>query len=176
MNIETGRVVAVCMSREHGFPTYPQDVVSIGILGIEGDAHSGELRESFREPGTLKRNDRPISIVDERMRLWVNQELGLNIQHGDFNEQVVVEGLGDMGDFEVGTVITFDSGVTLEVVDHAQPCTKLEAHNGPGLIKALAEKRDDGSVYSKRGILCKVITPGDLKAGNVVTIHRKSGS
>lgn len=164
-----GKVVAVCKSPEHGFPTYPQDFVSIGMLGIDGDAHSGELRESFTKPGTLKPNDRPISIVAEEIRLWANEELGLDIKHGDFNEQIVVEGLGDLGDVEVGTVITFGNGIILEVADHAYPCKKLEAHNGKGLIKALVEKRD-GGVYSRRGILCKVIEPGDLVPGETIEI------
>lgn len=171
MTAETkiGRVVVVCSSPEHGFPTYPQEMVSIGMLGIDGDAHSGELRESFTKPGTLKPNDRPISIVAEEIRLWVNEELGLDMHHGDFNEQIVVEGLGDLGDIEVGTVITFGNGIILEVVDHAYPCKKLEDHNGPGLIKALAEKRDD-TIYSRRGILCKVVHPGDLRPGETIKV------
>lgn len=176
MSIEskTGKVVAVCLSPEHGFPTYPQEVVSIGMLGIEGDAHSGELRASFRNKGTLKPNDRPISIVSEEIRLWVNETLGLDMQHGDFNEQIVVEGLGDMGDFEDGTLVTFDNGVILEVVDHAYPCDTLEKHNNaPGLSKALAQKKE-GGVYSKRGILCKVIQPGELTAGVGVRIGQVS--
>lgn len=171
MNKEAiGRVVAVCKSPEHGFPTYPQDFVTIGYLGIDGDAHSGELRPSFTQPGTLKPNDRPISIIAEEVRLQINQELDLQVQHGDFNEQIVVEGLGDLGDIEVGTIISFDNGIMLEVVDHAYPCVRLEQHNnGKGMIQALAEKRE-GKVYSKRGILCKVIVPGDLEAGTTLTI------
>lgn len=143
MNAEsrTGKVIAVCMSPKHGFPTYPQEFVSIGLLGIVGDAHSGQLRASFTNPGALKSNDRPISIVSEEVRVWVNENLGLEMQHGDFNEQIVVEGLGDMGDVEVGTVITFGNGIMLEVTDHAHPCTQLEDHNGSGLIKALAQKQ-----------------------------------
>lgn len=171
MSVESksGKVVAVCMSSEHGFPTYPQDFVVIGVLGIEGDAHSGELRESFTKPGTLKPNDRPISIVSEEVRVWVNENLELDMKHGDFNEQIVVEGMGDLGDIEVGTVVTFDNGITLEVVDHAYPCKKLEDHNGSGLIKALAEKTENG-VYSRRGILCKVLNGGELKSGVGVSL------
>lgn len=166
---KTGRVIAVCKSPEHGFPTYPQQTVAIGMLGINGDAHSGLLRESFRNPGTLKFNDRPISIVSEEIRQWANENLGLNIQHGDFNEQIVVEGLGDLGDIPIGTHITFSSGVVLEIVDRAYPCKKLEDHNGQGLIKALAEKQDN-EIYSRRGILCRVLKPGDLSSGAIVTL------
>lgn len=167
-----GRVIAVCKSPEHGYPTYPQGMITIGMLGIEGDAHSGELRESFTQPGTLKPNDRPISIVSEEVRLWLNEVHGFDMDHGDFNEQIVVEGLGDLGNVPIGTIITFEDGVILEVVDRAYPCTKLEDHNGAGLINHLlirSEVRGE-KPYSKRGILCKVIQPGDLKPGSTVKI------
>lgn len=166
-----GTVVAVCMSREHGFPTYPQTMVSVGLLGIPGDAHSGKLRESFTNPGKTKPNDRPISIVSEEIRLEVNSDLGLDMQHGDFNEQIVVQGLGDLGDVPIGTMISFNSGLILEVVDRAMPCKKLEDHNGKGLIKALAFKQKNGIIYSRRGILCRVLQAGDLEPGNSLTIN-----
>jgi len=169
--IRTGTVVAVCMNPEHGYPTYPQESVIIGMLGIEGDAHSGELRESFTKPGTLKPNDRPISIVAEEVRNKLNADFGINMQHGDFNEQMVVEGLGDLGDIPIGSRIIFSSGVELEVTDHAMPCIILESHNNTtGLAKALVQKRDDGSVYSKRGKLAKVIRTGTLHPGHTITV------
>lgn len=171
MNIESkaGKVVAVCMSPEHGYPTFPQKMVAIGLLGIDGDAHSGELRESFTKPGTFKHNDRPISIISEEVRVWANEKLGLNMKHGDFNEQIVVKGLGDLGDIKIGSQIIFSDGVILEVVDIATPCKKLENHNGVGLIKALVEKREEG-IYSKRGILCRVLRTGNLKPGEEVKV------
>jgi hypothetical protein len=165
-----GNVVAVCMSDKHGFPTVPQEMVTIGMLGIDGDAHSGEMRASFTQKGTLKPNDRPISIVSNEVRELLIEVCGYNMEFGDFNEQIVVEGLGDMGDFSVGTVLTFEGGVMLEVLDHAYPCLELEKHNGKGLMKDLLipSKAQNGKPYSMRGILCKVLSPGDLRAGNGV--------
>ena len=173
MSTETndGRIVAVCISPQHGFPTYPQERVVVGPLGIEGDAHSGPMRESFTKPGTFKENDRSISIVADEVRQEMNDTLGLNMLPGDFNEQVLVSGLGDLGDVAIGDQVHFDTGVQLEVTDRAYPCTKLEAHNGSGLIKALAEKRD-GEIYTRRGILTRVLQTGELQAGVSVTIKR----
>ena len=169
-----GSVEAVCMSPDHGFPTHPQDMVTIGINGIEGDAHSGIMREIFRSPGVLKPNDRPISIVADEVRRKVNERLGIKMRAGDFNEQVLVSGLGDLGDVAIGDLVRFDTGVLLEVVDQAYPCAKLEAHNGNAkLIKALLTKDEEGNVHNKRGILTKVITPGTLCAGVGVLILPK---
>ena len=58
LEIKKGKVLAVCSSPVHGLPTYPQEFVKVNSDGIEGDAHSGPLRSSFRNPGTLKPNDR----------------------------------------------------------------------------------------------------------------------
>lgn len=168
--VRVGKVEAVATSPNHGFPTYPQEKVTVGSLGIEGDAHSGAMRESFTKPGTFKANDRPISIVADEVRQEMNDTLGLNMQPGDFNEQVLVSGLGDMGDVPMGSHVVFETGVRLEVVDRAYPCTKLEAHNGAGLIQALVEKRE-GEIYTRRGLLARVLQEGDLQPGVSVTIE-----
>jgi len=165
-----GKVVAVCSSPKHGFPTYPQDRVHIGPEGIPGDAHSGPMRASFTRPGTQKPNDRPISIVSDEVRQEMNHRLGLNMQPGDFNEQVSVSGLGDLGDVPIGSRVDFSTGVSLEVVDKAYPCAELERYNGRGLIKELARKEPDGTIYSRRGILAKVISTGDLQPNDEVTV------
>jgi len=161
--VPQGIVTAVCMSPVHGYPTYPQESVLVGLDGIEGDAHAGPLRESFKNPGTLKPNDRSFCIVADEVR----ESLGL--QPGDFNEQLLVRGLGDLGDVAIGSHVLFETGVELEVVDRAYPCLKLEAYNGIGLIKALAEKRGD-ELYTRRGILARVIHGGELHPGISVAL------
>jgi MOSC domain-containing protein YiiM len=109
--------------------------------------------------------------VADEVRQEMNATLGLSMQPGDFNEQDLVSGLGDLADVEMGSHVVFGTGVELEVVDRAYPCTKLEAHNGAGLIQALAEKRD-GEIYTRRGILARVLQSGDLQPGVSVTIQR----
>jgi MOSC domain-containing protein YiiM len=165
-----GTVQAVLISPEHGFPKYPQEMVYISETGIIGDAHSGDLRESFHHPGTYKPNDRPISIVSLEAMEIANELPGVEMEPGDFNENILVAGAGDLGNVQVGDEICFNSGVILEVVDRSYPCLKLEAHNGRGLMKALVEKRDDGTIYSKRGILTRVINPGFLQAGDSMVV------
>ena len=170
---KSGRVVAVCSSPNHGYPTYPQEYANVTPEGIEGDAHSGALRESFTKPGTLKPNDRPISIVAQEVINEMNSKFGLNIQPGGFNEQVVVSGLGDLSNITIGSVVTFNGGVMLEVVDNAYPCQKLNAFHGePLLEKELVKKLPDGSTVSKRGILASVRKPGLLTPGEAVTIQK----
>lgn len=167
-----GTVVAVSSSDRHGYPTHPQTQVTVGLLGILGDAHSGHMRESFTKPGTTKENDRPISIVAAEVLEEMNETFGIDMQPGDFNEQILVKGMGDLADVEIGSTVVFDSGVTLQVTDNAFPCVRLEKHNGaPGMMKALLVPREEGGKpKTRRGILAKVISTGDLEAGIGVTI------
>lgn len=167
-----GVVAAVCMSSEHGYPTYPQTCIAVGMLGTPGDAHSGELRESFKVPGTFKYNDRPYSIVADEVRLYLNATLGLSMEHGDFNEQIVVTGLGDLGDVEIGSRLVFSGGVILEIVDRAYPCEKLKSHNqnNKKIIKTLAQKSGK-EIYSRRGVLAKVVQTGQLSPGETVRVE-----
>lgn len=174
MSIE-GKIVSVLMSPNHGYPTYPQDSVNVLPMGIEGDAHYGPMRESFTAPGTYKPNDRPISIVSHEVLQEINSKLGLQMKPGDFNEQVLVEGLGDLGWITIGSLITFiDSAVQLEVVDYAYPCKKLADYNGDmRLLSFLVDtkvRNSQGKPYSKRGILAQVRTTGELHPGCTVRI------
>lgn len=167
-----GHVTAVCSSPNHGYPTHPQEFVNVGLEGIQGDAHSGSMRESFTKPGTLKPNDSPISIVAQEVIEAMNSRFGLSIRHGGFNEQVVVSGLGDLSDVTIGSVVAFDGGVTLEVVRNAYPCERLNSFHGePLLAKALVDKQPDGSTITRRGILAFVREPGRLAPGETVTIQ-----
>jgi MOSC domain-containing protein YiiM len=167
--LRQGTVVAVCSSPDREFPTYPQESITIGEWGVEGDAHSGPTRKSFREPGKLKRNDRSISWVSEQVREELNGK-GYNIEHGDFNEQVVVSNLGDLGNVQIGNTVVTSSGLLFRVTDHAYPCLSLEEHNGGGLIKELASKQEDGTIYSRRGMLTEVLQSGILRPEDRVFI------
>lgn len=172
MEIYGGTVEAVCMSPEHDFPTKPQaGGAFIGEFGIPGDAHSGPTRESFTRPGTFKENDRPISIVSAEVLEEMNKRFGLDMQPGAFNEQVLIRGMGDLGQVAIGSRVEFEGGVGLEVVDRAWPCKKLaDFHGEQGLIKALATRLEDGETYSRRGILAKVLETGWLSSGAAVRI------
>jgi MOSC domain-containing protein YiiM len=170
--------VAVSSSPTHGYPTTPRERVVVTPWGILGDAHSGLIRDSFMKPGTRKWNDRPISIVANESRQRVNKELGLNLQAGDFNEQILVEGLGDLGWVLFGSLVYFeDSGVRLEVVDYSTPCQKLAKHTGANirdLNKLLVDNKrhtEPGKPYSGRGILAKVIWPGIIEPGDTMHIQ-----
>lgn len=101
----------------------------------------------------------------------MSDRFGIDIQPGDFNEQVLVSGMGDLSDVKIGARVVFDSGVELEVVEPAFPCARLETHNkAPGMIRALTVPQEEGKTLSRRGLLTRVLQVGDLEPGMELNI------
>ena len=168
--LSKGLVVAVCSSPDKGFPSYLQPWIYVDKFGISGDSHAGPLRESYHNPGTLVKNDRPVSIVSDEVREEMNERFDIHMQPGDFNEQVLVQGLGDLGAIAVGSIVSFKTGVELEVVDRAWPCINLANYNREKRLINALNIEVNKQRYSRRGLLASVRKTGYLFAGNTLQI------
>jgi len=156
----TGTVVAVCLRKEGGVPKHPQPEVTVGEYGIEGDWHSGPMRT--RSNGKVVPNTRHVSLVAKEVFDDLNRELGTDIPHGGFGENILVEGMGDLANIAEGDVLRFSSGVELEVTAQNDPCKNLMVYHNQ--IPKLS--------YGRRGLLAVVRTTGRVKAGDTVSVIR----
>ena len=156
----TGTVVAVCLRKEGGVPKHPQPEVTVGEYGIEGDWHSGPMRT--RSNGETVPNTRHVSLVAKEVFDDLNRELGTDIPHGGFGENILVEGMGDLANIAEGDVLRFSSGVELEVTAQNDPCKNLMVYHNQ--IPKLS--------YGRRGLLAVVRTTGRVKAGDTVSVIR----
>ena len=155
----TGTVAAVCLRREKGVPKYPQSEVTIGEYGVEGDYHAGPMRT--RSNGEVEPNRRHITLVAKEVFDDLNRELGTDIPAGGFGENILVEGLGDLSDIKEGAVLSFSSGVELEVTGQNDPCKNLMVYHNQVPKHA----------YGRRGLLTMVRTTGRLKPGDSIAVH-----
>lgn len=87
-------------------------------------------------------------------------ELSVEIPHGGLGENVLIRGLGELGDLRPGQRIAFGSGVELEVTEQNNPCVNLSVYH-PQTPKKL---------YGRRGVLATVTRPGTLKPGDSVSL------
>ncbi len=158
MSEKLGTIVAVCLKAEKGVPKLPQDEVTVGEHGIEGDFHAGPLRT--RGDGEVVSNTRHVSIVAKEVFDDLNKELGTDIPPGGFGENLLVEGLGDLGEIKEGVVMRFSSGVELEVTAQNDPCKNLMVWHD------LIPKKS----YGRRGVLAVVKTQGKLRPGDTVSV------
>ena len=153
-----GTVVAVSLRKEGGVPKYPQPEVIVGEYGIEGDWHSGPMRT--RSDGEVLPNTRHVSLVAKEVFDDLNRELGTDIPHGGFGENILVEGMGDLGGIAEGDVLRFSSGVELEVTGQNDPCKNLMVYHNQIPKKS----------YGRRGVLAVVKTTGRVKPGDTVSV------
>ena len=160
--MKVGRVIVVCTSPVEGVPKYVQPEATIAEFGFEGDYHCRPLRPSFSQPGTFKPNtDRHISIVAKEALDAVNAKLELALQPGSLGENILTEGLGDLGDVVEGACIEIGSGIQLVVTAQNNPCINLRPYHH-FLIR---------TIYGRRGLLCaikqgvgRVVRAGDMIA------------
>jgi MOSC domain-containing protein YiiM len=157
---KVGSVVAVCRRKEKGVPKYPQSEVEIGEYGVEGDYHAGPMRT--RSNGEVEPNRRHITLVAKEVFDDLNRELGTDIPPGGFGENILVEGIGDLSDIKEGELLSFSSGVELEVTGQNDPCKNLMVYHNQVPKRA----------YGRRGLLTVVRTTGRLKPGDTLSIQR----
>ncbi len=136
------------MRKEGGVPKYPQSEVVVGEYGIEGDWHSGPMRT--RSNGEVVPNTRHVSFVAKEVFDDLNRELGTDIPHGGFGENILVQGMGDLGEIAEGDVLRFSSGVELEVTGQNDPCKNLMVYHNQ-IPEALLRPSRRAGVVSTTG-------------------------
>ncbi|HHT9133941.1 MAG TPA: MOSC domain-containing protein [Candidatus Avalokitesvara rifleensis] len=105
---KVGRVVAVCISEKKG--TQKEDVGEVKLIkdcGVEGDAHAG--------PG-----HRQVSLLALESAN-VMKEKGLDIDSGDFGENIVTEGL-ELKRLRLGTRLKVGRDALLEITQIGKEC------------------------------------------------------
>jgi MOSC domain-containing protein YiiM len=114
--------------------------------GIIGDAHGDA--NTHRQVSLLA-----IESID-KMR-----EMGLNVNPGDFAENLTTEGI-DFTDLQVGTRLILGKEVILEVTQIGKEChTRCTIYYQVG-----------DCIMPKEGIFAKVIKSGDVKTGDKIEL------
>lgn len=153
-----GTVVAVCLSATSGVPKHTQEQIEIGRYGVEGDYHAGEYRTNGKGEREISR--RHVTVVAEEALEAAGRALSITIPHGGVGENVLVRGMGDLGDVTEGQMLRFSSGVELEVTAQNNPCKNLAVYH-PQVPKEL---------YGRRGLLTVVRSTGAVRPGDTLEI------
>jgi MOSC domain-containing protein YiiM len=99
-------------------------------------------------------------VVAEEAVTDAAAQLSVEISHGGLGENVIVSGLGDLGELRPGQRLRFSSGVELQVTEQNNPCKSLMVWH-PQLPKQL---------MGRRGVVCTVLRPGRLRSGDSVAM------
>ncbi len=141
-----GKVVAVCISEKKG--TQKVEVGEVKLIedhGIERDAHAG--------PG-----HRQVSLLALESADTMRKK-GLDIDSGDFGENIVTEGL-DLKRLQPGTRLKMGNAALLEITQIGKEC-----HDRC----AIYYKAGD-CIMPREGIFTRVLTGGTVHVGDEVKI------
>ena len=139
-------VHSVCVSRKKGErKTAVERAVLVADHGIEGDAHAGSPRQ--------------VSLLSLDALARMRQKVDW-LSPGDFAENLNVDGLEAL-DIAVGRRLRVGADVLLEVTAIGKAC-----HDAGCAIKKAAGT----CVMPRDGVFAKVLTGGDVAAGDAVVV------
>lgn len=165
------RVVAVHRSATHTFSKNSEPAIRlIEGLGVEGDAHAGvtvkHRSRVARDP--TQPNLRQVHLMHAELIEELNTE-GFAVAPGAMGENVTTSGVALLG-LSAGTLLRLGGEAIVEITGLRNPCSQLNGLHG-GLMNRLIEKRADGSLIRKAGIMGVVLRGGLVRAGDPIAIE-----
>jgi MOSC domain-containing protein YiiM len=169
--VRTGRLIALAYSPEliKGVGKEPHASAHITKWGIPNDRHYGETRYSHSRRATVA-NNRPITVLGVEATRSACEKLGIptdTVPAGGMGENLLTEGLGDLGDLEEGDEIRVldeagEPKIVLRVRQQNEPCSNLQIYH------RLMTKE----MMGKRGVICTVLKEGHVQVGDRVALVR----
>ena len=141
-----GIVKAVCTSDVKG--TQKKDVAKAKLVsnwGIEGDAHAGE-------------HHRQVSLLSSE-KVAVFNAKGAGVSHGDFGENLVVEGIAP-ATLQVGTRIKCGEAM-LEITQIGKDC-----HDRCQIYHKMGD-----CIMPREGTFARVLEGGEVSVGDVLEVQ-----
>ncbi len=142
----TGKIYSICISPERGELKKEIDEAKIiENYGIENDGHAGDW-------------DRQVTCLNYASVIKANQEHNLNMNPGDFAENILIEGL-DLVAVGAGGKIKLGADVILQV-------SQIGKDDHPSVVT-----RTFGvSLLPYEGLFCKVLAGGIIRKGDPVEV------
>jgi len=164
-------IVALASDAEHRFSKPPREsLVMLSGRGVQGDAHAGvlvqHLSRQAKEPQAA--NLRQVHLIHAEL-LDELAEKGFAIAPGQLGENVLTRGIDLLG-LSTGTRLRLGGDVLIEVTGLRNPCRQLN-DLAPGLMEATLDRAEDGSLIRKCGVMAIVISGGEVRSGDPVTLE-----
>ncbi|TCJ39047.1 MOSC domain-containing protein [Parafrankia sp. BMG5.11] len=167
-------VFGLARSVAHHFSKLPCDSLClIEGLGVEGDAHAGvtvqHLSRIKQDPD--QPNLRQVHLIHAEL-LDNLVEHGYVLAPGALGENVTTRGI-DLLALHEGTRLHIGEAV-IRVTGLRNPCRQIDDFM-PGLLKHMIEKRADGSLNRKCGVMAVVEHGGEIAVGAPIRIEEPAG-
>lgn len=166
-----GVVTAVSSSPTHTFskPERPSIQLMEGT-GVEGDAHQGETVKHrsrvARDPS--QPNLRQVHLIHAELHDEL-RSAGFSVCAGQMGENITTRGI-DLLNLPTGTRLYVGDTAVIKITGLRNPCGQLNGLQ-PGLMAAVLERREDGTLIRKAGIMGIVLTGGEVRPGDTIIVE-----
>lgn len=164
------RVVSVSARDGHGLGKTVCDTITlIAGEGVAGDAHCGiKVKHRSRvAQNPDQSNLRQVHLIGADL-LDELAARGFAVGPGALGENILTSGL-DLLALGTGTTLSIGESAVVVITGLRNPCHQLNGHSA-GLMDALLDKADDGSLIRKGGVMAIVIRGGAIRAGDTITL------
>ena len=165
-----GRVVSVSLSGSHSFSKASAERIRLlAGLGVEDDAHCGALvkhRYKVKQDPTQP-NLCQIHLIHAELFEEVAAK-GFRVAPGEMGENITTTGI-DLLSLPTGALLTIGGTAVIEVTGLRSPCFQINQFQ-PGLMTAVIEKKPEGKVVRKAGVMGIVVAGGDVAAGDDIRV------
>lgn len=168
----TATVISVGRDGAHRFskPVLAEIRLLAG-LGVEGDAHCGVTvkHRSRVAVDPTRPNLRQVHLIQSELFAELT-ERGFALRPGDLGENVLTLGV-DLLALPRGTRLRLGADAVVEITGLRNPCGQIEAFR-PGLLAAVVERANDGTLRRKAGVMAVVVAGGRVRPGDAIGVDR----
>lgn len=169
------RVTDVALSGRHSFSKEPALMIRLKAgLGVEGDAHAGATVKHRSRVAVDPRqpNLRQVHLLGAEVLDRLARE-GFAVGPGVIGENITTRGL-ELHDLPRGTRLRIGADAVIEVTGLRNPCVQLDRFQ-TGLMQAVLERRSDGEVLLRCGVMGVVLADGLAQPGDAIAITLPAG-
>ena len=162
-------VRSVHRSPIHGFSKESTDSITLLTgLGIEGDAHCGELVQHLSRVAA-----NPSQPNLRQVHLMMGETLdGENVPDGELGENITTYGI-DLHALPTGTLMSIGDSV-IELTGLRNPCAQINTYRD-GLLAAFRSESPGGETIRRAGIMAIFVNGGLVHTGDEIHIKMPHG-
>lgn len=170
-------MVVVAVSRKATNGIAKPNVGSIRLIeghGVEGDVHCGTTVQ--HRSRVAQNPDQPNLRQVHLIHAELFDELagqGFQVAPGDMGENITTRGVDLLG-LPEGTELVLGDAARVRITGLRNPCKQLNGH-ALRLMNAVLEKRADGTLIRKAGVMAVVLDGGEVRAGDAIGVHLPEG-
>ena len=166
------KIIAVACDSTHCFTKAVCDGITLlAGLGVAGDAHCGKTVQHRSRPARTPHapNLRQVHLIHAELFDELAQA-GFAVGPGQLGENVTTRGVDLLG-LPRGTRLRLGDEALVELSGLRNPCRQIDDNITRGAMAATLDRKADGSLVRKAGVMAVVLQGGEVRAGDAIEVE-----